>query len=441
VPGEDALAEPRREPLDLSLHDRRQIARRPGRHVAVRVAGVLARRRAARVEVALLHDEHERPVRVLAPPHGGLRVGDLIQRPAHVHGHRVVAPWIAPWDRPVQRPIDLERAGAVAEPAQPTHVSRRQRLSAHARELRGARVEEHDAGRREIGEGPHANARLDPPAEVAEERREGAADRPGAAGRHRPVLDVRGEREDHPDGRGERPVERQDRVRRAAGEDGPGPPVREPRPEGAGGRAQPRHAEAGEPQRMPRDAEWPEQVGEERVWRREKRGEETHVRGRVGPELGRRRLERAPEQHRGLVVERVRHGHRRADPAEPVALERQRPEERRENAHRVAPRADVVQEPGQRQLRAPGAATHLVSRLEHAHGGARPRQLDGGREPVRPGADHDRVVHALRPPRSPTAGARPTFRGPPSPRRAARAPRRRSASAATTREGAVPRRR
>ena len=78
-----------------------------------RPAGVLPRRRARRVEVARLHDEHERARRVLAAPHGGLRGGDLVERAAEVHGaaRGTRGP---PRDRPSSAQSSLKTPGPVA---------------------------------------------------------------------------------------------------------------------------------------------------------------------------------------------------------------------------------------------------------------------------------------------------------------------------------------
>src|SRR5262249_52780391 len=111
---ENAVAEPRSEALDLPLDGFGAIDGRPGRDVAVRIARVLAFGRPPGVELALLHEQHEGPLGMLAAPDGGLRGRDLVQRATEVYGRGLQAAGVAPRDRPVQRPVELERAGTVA---------------------------------------------------------------------------------------------------------------------------------------------------------------------------------------------------------------------------------------------------------------------------------------------------------------------------------------
>src|SRR5262249_34676170 len=142
---EDAVAEPGSEAFDLPLDDVRSIHGRPRRDVAVRVARVLARGRPAAVELALLHDEHEGPLGMLAAPDGGLARRDLVERTAEVDGRGLQAAGVAPRNRPIERPVDLERAGAVAVATEPADVPRRQDRFADVGKLRRTGVEEHDA--------------------------------------------------------------------------------------------------------------------------------------------------------------------------------------------------------------------------------------------------------------------------------------------------------
>ena len=89
-------------------------------------------------------------------------------------------------------------------------------------------------------------------------------------------------------------------------------------------------------------------------------------------------------QHDGLaVVERMRERKRRLDPLEAVILERNRPEERRGGGHRMDRRAEVVDEPGERQLARAEAAADLLGRLANEHRAAGPGELDRGGEAVR----------------------------------------------------------
>ena len=191
----------------------------PVRHVAVGVAGVLAGRRARRVELALLAQDEERPLGVPAATHVALRGADLLERAADVHGRRLAARGIAPRDRTVERPVELEDAGPVAVAARggggSRPAARRPRCARAGRATVSKSTTRAAAGRRGARRGgPSRCGRRG--SQVGGER---ARDRVRAARRDRPVLDVRGEREEQPDRRGERLRERQDRVRGAAGEE------------------------------------------------------------------------------------------------------------------------------------------------------------------------------------------------------------------------------
>src|SRR5262245_13713265 len=114
---------------------------------------------------------------MLAAPHGGFGRRDLVERAAQMDRRRVEAARILPRDRAVERPVELEDAGAVAEAVQATQVACRQDRRADVDELCGARVEQDDACRWQIGEAAHAHTRLDTPAELAEEPGERVRDR------------------------------------------------------------------------------------------------------------------------------------------------------------------------------------------------------------------------------------------------------------------------
>ena len=78
-------------------------------------------------------------------------------------------------------------------------------------------------------------------------------------------------------------------------------------------------------------------------------------------------------------------------------------------------RADVVDEPGQRELRGPRPAADRVRGLVDADGPPGARQLDRGGEPVRARPDDDRVerrAHGRRP--APDARPRPQLADPPA---------------------------
>ena len=137
-------------------------------------------------------------------------------------------------------------------------------------------------------------------------------------GGDRPVLDVPGEGEDHSHRRGERPLQRQDRVRRTAGEQRARPLSAEAGAERAGRGQEAREPEAGELDRVARDAQRAEQIGEQLVRRAQERGEERLVGARIRSQLARGLVQRPAQQHGRLVVERVGDGGGRVDPAQPV---------------------------------------------------------------------------------------------------------------------------
>ena len=186
---------------------------------------------------------------------------------------------------------------------------------------------------------------------------------------------------------------RQHRVRREPGEEAARLLAAEREPRERRRRRRRPHAEARQRERMRGNVQRREDVLEQRLGIAGERREEPPPARLVLAEPAHGRVRRALEQGRGSVVERVRERRRRLDPLEAVLRERQRAEERRRDAERVDRRADVVDESRQRQLGRARAAAHGVGRLEHAHRDPGPRQHDRRRQPVRPGADDDRVRH------------------------------------------------
>ena len=144
---------------------------------------------------------------------------------------------------------------------------------------------------------------------------------------------------------------------------------------------------------MTRYPERAEEVREELVGLVQEWGEETLVGTSVLSEIARRLIERPSEEHGRLAVERVRDGSGRVDPPETMIGERQTPEERREDAHRMAAGADVVREPGERERGRPDSAADLVPRFEDPHRDPGLRERDRGGESVGSRADDDGVVH------------------------------------------------
>src|SRR5581483_12516258 len=100
----------------------------------VRPGGVLAGRRARRIEQRRLRQEDERSIADAAAPRVALRRGDLVERPADVHRRGARARGSTPRDGRVERPVHLERAHAVAEALEPPAVAGRKAVTREAKE-------------------------------------------------------------------------------------------------------------------------------------------------------------------------------------------------------------------------------------------------------------------------------------------------------------------
>ena len=188
--------------------------------------------------------------------------------------------------------------------------------------------------------------------------------------------------------------ERPERVRGDAGEQRPRPgrrpAVREQR-----GR-QPRvGAEARQRQRVVGHAQHrAQEVGGDVVEAVGERPEQGPPRLAVVAEPGGGLLDRAPGRGATPAVERVGVLDLRPAPRQPVRAEVEAARERRVDGERVGGRALVVDQAGQRQLAAAGAAAERVGGLEHRHVDALGGEGEGGSEPVGPAADDDGARHA-----------------------------------------------
>jgi hypothetical protein len=120
------------------------------------------------------------------------------------------------------------------------------------------------------------------------------------------------------------------------------------------------------------------------------------VRAVVATEPGGRRQQAVLEQNCRPILKRMCGRRIRLNPLD---VELERAKERRSETKRVDRRADVVDEPRQRQLGGPQAAAELLLRLVNLDLQAGTRKRDRRREPVRPGADNDRPRHdGIQPP-------------------------------------------
>jgi len=163
------------------------------------------------------------------------------------------------------------------------------------------------------------------------------------------------------------------------------------------GRGQPGEPEPQHPERVARELDRRQRVAEEAVRiAADVRLHQAAVGAGVGlAQPGRRLLDGTAEQDRGLVVQRVRDRGLRVQPPQPVVGQRQLPEPRRADAHRVGAGADVVGEAGQGELGGARAAADLRVPFQDQDRRARAGQPHRGREPVRPSAHDDRVHLAL----------------------------------------------
>ena len=111
----------------------------------------------------VLREEHERAAPARRPRHGARSErGDLVERPAEMHGRGAARTRVRARDRPVERPVELERAGAVAVAGEPAVVARGEPVAAIRRSSRGDDVGEHDA-RRAAARRPGSTVCTSPP--------------------------------------------------------------------------------------------------------------------------------------------------------------------------------------------------------------------------------------------------------------------------------------
>ncbi len=127
VSAEDSIFEAGRESLDLALDRFGHVHRGTARNVAVRVPGVLPFGRPALVELALLAEQHVRPLGMLPPKHRGFSGCDLLECATEVDRRCLQAVGVTPWNRPVERPVELEGAGTIPIATESPPVAARKR--------------------------------------------------------------------------------------------------------------------------------------------------------------------------------------------------------------------------------------------------------------------------------------------------------------------------
>jgi hypothetical protein len=392
VAREDPVAKARREALDLALDPLRHVHVRAVRHVAVGPSRLLAVGRAARIEEALLREEHVGTLRVLAVRHLGLGRRHLCRRAAEVDRRCERARVVAPRDRAVERPVDLEGARAVAERLELLDVTGRQLVACDLDQLSRRQIEEHRARRRHVAHRADPVPDMDRAAEALEARRERGDDRLGPAARERPPDLVSREQQDEPERRGRGLVEPRHRVRGAAGEERFCLLARELALDDAFTGTQADEPEPAHQHGMARDPDRLEDLGEELRGVLDEGADEVAVRFGVRPERGDGLVDQRREERRRTVVERVRERERRFDPLDAPPLDVDVVEEGRERAHRMDRRTDVVQITGLGELEGARSTADRLVRLEDTDRQPRARDLDRGAEAVRSCSHHDRVV-------------------------------------------------
>ena len=378
--------------------------------------------------------------RMLAAPDGGLGGGDLVERAADVHGRGLEAARIAPRDRPVERPVELEDAGAVAIAAQAAHVACRQDRLADVGELRRDWCR---TGRRAPAEGrraAHAHARsrcarragadttasapaiaCEPPAAT------GQVSTCAVSAKIMPTAAVSG----RSSGRIECAAQPASTARARA------PRKRARNASVAGSRP-------GRPKRAISNGcsgmrSGPSRSASNACGSRRNGANEPRVGAGVCVQLARRFGERAAQQHRRLIVERVRD--RRAADESSAARAR-----RAAACGRTATARPSDDSRSRRRARSRAASARRCACRRRSRRAPRGRAPTRRRAPARPPrpARSGRSRRRRRPPplsprRSPTARAGRARRAAHAPARARRAWRRRCASAASSRAAAATR--
>lgn len=140
--GENAVAKPGCEALDLRFDPVGHVDGRAVRDVAVRPPGVLAVGCARRVEQALLGQQHERAIRMVPSGYGTLARSDLGHRATEVDGGGSQAFLRIPWDWTIQGVVDLEGRWSVSVAGEPAPVTVGQAAPGDLDELMRGHVEE-----------------------------------------------------------------------------------------------------------------------------------------------------------------------------------------------------------------------------------------------------------------------------------------------------------
>ena len=207
--------------------------------------------RALRVGQVLLTDQDERPLGHASGVDVALGGGEFGVGARQVHGAGPAAPRVGPRHTAFDGEVDLERAGAAAEPSVGTRDPARQPVAENAGDRLGRQVEHRHVGGRQLRGRLDPHARLDLAAQVAQQRGHRVGDRLRPARGDRPAVAVARGDDAQPDRRGHRVVQRPKGMRRNTSEQCPGLRGAEPPGERGGGQHGGR-AEPGQRQRMVR---------------------------------------------------------------------------------------------------------------------------------------------------------------------------------------------
>jgi hypothetical protein len=288
---------------------------------------VLSRRRARRIEEALLRDQHERPLGVATVRDVVEGGGHLGEGAAQVDGPRAPALGSAPRNRTCERVVHLENPRTGPEGPQLAPVVGRQAVSGDALQRRRRGVEQIGAQMTQLLD------RLDPlighelTAARTQRGHQGLGELLRPAARERPPGGVGGAGEDEGHRRGERLVERDHGVRGEPGDERAGLFGAEGVDQAARG-PQRRDPEPGEEEWMARQMENRlEGLVQERAEACLERRDQPAVGGAVLPQGLDGVIERPREDRRAPVIERVRQREVRVNPLEPMRLQVQLPEE------------------------------------------------------------------------------------------------------------------
>ena len=228
-------------------------------------------------------------------------------------------------------------------------------------------------------------------AERAEVRRHRVGERLRSAARDRPADGMCGDEQAERIARGRQKLERDETVRGQSGEHRARSLVDEHASREPGRGLHRVSAEARHQQRMAH-AERSEQRVHQIVGALDERLGQRAIASRVARAESVAGLgDRAANDDRGAVVERMRERRRRMNELEPMFGERQRAKERRRERERVDRGADVVHEAGLGQGGRPRASADRRRGLVDADGSSGARERDRGGETVRARSDDDRV--------------------------------------------------